>query len=66
MFTWNCQFDSKLVEGGRGRAFMLKIFMRLLEDDVRIHSYALLVEGQYLVMQLLITPTIRFIVSSVL
>lgn len=45
---------------------MLKIFMRLLEDDVRIHSYALLVEGQYLVMQLLITPTIRFIVSSVL
>jgi hypothetical protein len=44
---------------------MLKIFMRLLED-VRIHSYALLVEGQYLVMQLLVIPTIRFFVSNVL
>jgi len=66
MFTWNWQFDSKLGVGGGWGTFMLKIFMRLLEDDVRIHSYALLVEGQYLVMQLLITPTIRFIVSSVL
>jgi hypothetical protein len=64
MFTWNWQFDSKLAEGWG--AFTLKLFMRLLEDDVRIHSYALLVEGQYLVMQLLVTPTIRFIVSSVL
>jgi hypothetical protein len=44
---------------------MLKIFMRLVED-VMIHSYALLVEGQYVVMQFLLTPTIRFIVSSVM
>jgi hypothetical protein len=41
------------------------MFMKLLED-VMIHLFALLVEGQYLVMQFLVTPTIRIIVSSVL
>lgn len=64
MLSWNLAIWFQV--GGGGWGFHVEdIIMKLLED-VRIHSYALLVEGQYLVMQLLVTPTIRIIVSSVL